>query len=202
MALVRGRRGDTAFPSIPCDDDDDDDDADWTSVCEQAARKPEHTMPVTHDIASTVGVAAAFNPPSAACAKGGHEPAITSSRDSAATIPNIDSETQETAVIYSRVSAAAHDDGDIKLATVTDLPEDGAIRESSDRRAASGMSHRKKEDKPLVEPPILGDRVRDTDREPHWIPGTFPTIFPGIKQVTLTTFKSRRSTSLHGGRTS
>ena len=31
--------------------------------------------------------------------------------------------------------------------------------------------------KPLVEPPDFGDRVRDTDKEPFWIPGAFPTIF-------------------------
>ena len=31
--------------------------------------------------------------------------------------------------------------------------------------------------KPLVEPPEFGDRVRDTDKEPFWIPGAFPTIF-------------------------
>lgn len=32
-------------------------------------------------------------------------------------------------------------------------------------------------DKPLVDPPEFADRIRDTDREPFWIPGTFPTIF-------------------------
>ena len=31
--------------------------------------------------------------------------------------------------------------------------------------------------KPLIEPPDFGDRVRDTDKEPYWIPGAFPTIF-------------------------
>ena len=31
--------------------------------------------------------------------------------------------------------------------------------------------------KPLVEAPEFGDRVRDTDKEPYWIPGAFPTIF-------------------------
>ena len=31
--------------------------------------------------------------------------------------------------------------------------------------------------KPLVEPPEFGDRVRDTDKEPYWIPGAFPNIF-------------------------
>ena len=32
-------------------------------------------------------------------------------------------------------------------------------------------------DKPLVDPPEFGDRIRDTDREPYWIPGAYPTIF-------------------------
>ena len=31
--------------------------------------------------------------------------------------------------------------------------------------------------KPLVEAPEFGERVRDTDKEPFWIPGAFPTIF-------------------------
>ena len=32
-------------------------------------------------------------------------------------------------------------------------------------------------DRPLVDPPEFGDRIRDTDKEPHWIPGAFPTVF-------------------------
>ena len=32
-------------------------------------------------------------------------------------------------------------------------------------------------DKPLVDPPEFGDRIKDTDKEPFWIPGAFPTIF-------------------------
>ena len=31
--------------------------------------------------------------------------------------------------------------------------------------------------KPLVEAPEFGDRIRDTDKVPYWIPGTHPTIF-------------------------
>ena len=31
--------------------------------------------------------------------------------------------------------------------------------------------------KPLIEAPEFGDRLRDTDKEPYWIPGAFPTIF-------------------------
>ena len=31
--------------------------------------------------------------------------------------------------------------------------------------------------KPLVDAPEFGDRVRDTDKEPFWIPGAFPTLF-------------------------
>ena len=31
--------------------------------------------------------------------------------------------------------------------------------------------------KPLVEAPEFGDRVRDTDKEPYWIPGAFPSVF-------------------------
>ena len=29
----------------------------------------------------------------------------------------------------------------------------------------------------MVDPPVLGERVRDTEKLPHWIPGAFPTIF-------------------------
>ena len=32
-------------------------------------------------------------------------------------------------------------------------------------------------DKPLVDPPEFADRIKDTEREPYWIPGAFPTIF-------------------------
>ena len=32
-------------------------------------------------------------------------------------------------------------------------------------------------DRPLVDAPEFGDRVRDTDQEAHWITGAFPTIF-------------------------
>ena len=32
-------------------------------------------------------------------------------------------------------------------------------------------------DKPPVEPPQLADRIKDTDKEPFWIPGAHPTIF-------------------------
>ena len=32
-------------------------------------------------------------------------------------------------------------------------------------------------DKPLLEPPELASRIRDSDREPHWVPGIYPTIF-------------------------
>ena len=162
----------------------------------------QHTMPRTHDIASTVGVAAAFNPPSAACDKGGHELAITSSRDSAVTIPNTDSETQETAAIYSRVSAAAHDDGDIKLATVTDL-----FRGWSDTgilRSQNSIGHEPSEKR----------RTNHWWSLPYWATASetqtenrFGFLAPSqrfsrIKQVTLTEFKSRRSISLHGGRAS
>ena len=34
-----------------------------------------------------------------------------------------------------------------------------------------------KVDKPIVDPPELADRVRDTDKEPYWIPGAFPSVF-------------------------
>ena len=31
--------------------------------------------------------------------------------------------------------------------------------------------------KPVVDPPEFDERIRDTDKEPFWIPGAFPTIF-------------------------
>ena len=36
---------------------------------------------------------------------------------------------------------------------------------------------RLRKDKPMVNPPELSDIIRDTDKEPYWIPGAFPTIF-------------------------
>ena len=36
---------------------------------------------------------------------------------------------------------------------------------------------RKKSDKPLLEPPEIDQRIKDTGRDPFWIPGAFPTIF-------------------------
>ena len=46
---------------------------------------------------------------------------------------------------------------------------------------ASGASAAKcapgSDGKPVVDPPDLGDRIRDTDKEPFWIPVAFPTIF-------------------------
>ena len=32
-------------------------------------------------------------------------------------------------------------------------------------------------DRPVVDPPEFGDRIRDTEEIPFWIPGAFPTIF-------------------------
>jgi len=39
------------------------------------------------------------------------------------------------------------------------------------------VANRSQADKPLVDPPEFGDRIKDTDKEPYWIPGAFPTIF-------------------------
>ena len=35
-------------------------------------------------------------------------------------------------------------------------------------------------DKPLVDPPEFGDRIKDTDNELYWIPGGLPTIFQNV----------------------
>ena len=52
-------------------------------------------------------------------------------------------------------------------------------------------------DRPLLDPPEFADRIKDTDREPHWIPGAFPTIFQNetgdpfnyvLKEVDLVTW--------------
>ena len=42
---------------------------------------------------------------------------------------------------------------------------------------ASTQRQQRDSGKPLVDPPEFGDRIRDTDKEPYWIPGAFPTIF-------------------------
>ena len=36
---------------------------------------------------------------------------------------------------------------------------------------------RLEKDKPLVDPPQIADIIRDSDKQPYWIPGAFPTIF-------------------------
>ncbi len=48
-----------------------------------------------------------------------------------------------------------------------------------DRAHASGQSTAGKDaaTKPLVDPPEFGDRIRDLEKKPFWIPGAFPTIF-------------------------
>ena len=52
-------------------------------------------------------------------------------------------------------------------------------------------------DKPVLEPPDFGERIRDTDKQPFWIPGAFPTIFQNetgdpynylLKEVDLVTW--------------
>ena len=48
---------------------------------------------------------------------------------------------------------------------IAELPESGELPNSTFKG------------KPLVDPPEFGDRVRDTDKVPYWIPGAFPTIF-------------------------
>ena len=48
------------------------------------------------------------------------------------------------------------------------------VRESSSMAQAASASV---DGKPLVDPPEFSDRIRDTDKEPYWIPGAFPTIF-------------------------
>ena len=47
------------------------------------------------------------------------------------------------------------------------------------RRPSPPLPHLKSAlgDKPVVDPPEFAERIRDTDEEPYWIPGAFPTIF-------------------------
>ena len=64
----------------------------------------------------------------------------------------------------SEVRAAR--DGDVQGATAAEPPVAGDARPP---------------DQPLVDPPPLGDRIRDTEKEAFWIPGAFPTIFQNEK---------------------
>ena len=61
-------------------------------------------------------------------------------------------------------------------------PADEGVKSKVDHAASvqgekASMPRAGADSKPLVEPPTLGDRIRDTDKEPYWIPGAFPTIF-------------------------
>ena len=61
-------------------------------------------------------------------------------------------------------------------------PGDEGVKSKVDHAASvqgekASMPRVGADSKPLVEPPTLGDRIRDTDKEPYWIPGAFPTIF-------------------------
>ncbi len=69
-----------------------------------------------------------------------------------------------------------------------------AAAEIPGEAAAKGLAH---PDLPLVDAPEFADRVRDTDKEPYWIPGAFPTIFQNetgdpynyeVKEVDLVTW--------------
>ena len=53
----------------------------------------------------------------------------------------------------------------------------GQTHDLGARATQSDAAAHPAQDKPLVEPPEFSDRVRDTDKEPYWIPATFPTIF-------------------------
>ena len=60
-----------------------------------------------------------------------------------------------------------------QAATTPQTKESGATHSQSDTVAADVALP----GKPLVEPPEFADCVRDTDKEPFWIPGAFPAIF-------------------------
>ena len=66
---------------------------------------------------------------------------------------------------------------DSAVSRISGIPADGVDGTS----VASGASAAKcvpgSDDKPVVDPPDLGDRIRDTDKEPVWIPVAFPAIF-------------------------
>ena len=53
-------------------------------------------------------------------------------------------------------------------------PDPHASASATGETSALHLAH---DGKPLVEPPEFGERVRDTDKVPFWIPGAFPTIF-------------------------
>ena len=48
---------------------------------------------------------------------------------------------------------------------------------STQTRHAVASKSSELQDKPLVDPPQVETRVKDTEKEPFWIPGAFPTIF-------------------------
>ena len=79
--------------------------------------------------------------------------------------------------------AAANDWGATHTAKTADddcVPptQEGSTATANDAADSTPKDESHKSDsKPLVDAPEFGDRVRDTDKEAHWIPGAFPNIF-------------------------
>ncbi len=57
------------------------------------------------------------------------------------------------------------------------VPAHEGVSEDSGGRAAPVARGTMAADKPLVEPPEFADRIKDSDRQPYWTPGAFPTLF-------------------------
>jgi endonuclease/exonuclease/phosphatase family metal-dependent hydrolase len=69
------------------------------------------------------------------------------------------------------------EDGDTSVADPASTT--GNVKAGEVMADASGhtAADRKDASKPLVDPPEFGERIRDLDKKPRWIPGAFPTIF-------------------------
>ena len=83
----------------------------------------------------------------------------------------VDGEIQETE--QKPANAEAHEQATALLQDLKDQTHDskGQCENAKDNAKTASV------DKPLVDAPEFGDRVRDTDQEAHWIPGAFPNIF-------------------------
>ena len=56
-------------------------------------------------------------------------------------------------------------------------PEPGNIEARTPGPGSVAPQGPKDSDVPLIDPPVLGEKIKDTEKLPYWIPGAFPTIF-------------------------
>ena len=124
----------------------------WDDAAEAGWWDALADWPDGHDAAYYLGTS---DPPASSHA-GGAQPSLDASALETQPVPQCVPVPQETV-------AASAPSSSLPRASRADGTENSTV--------ASGR------DKPLVDPPEFGDRIKDTERVPYWIPGAFPTIF-------------------------